>query len=125
MDGFPGDEDDDDNDPNSVFVPIIIGIDEDEPGRGDEVVVTGSGYKNGTTLTFWRDSNADGNKGAGEIELCNVNVGSSDSASCSFDVNKPPFLPGTHGNAVTPTAAPEAVSTTVTSSTPRTAGTTA
>ena len=78
-------------------MPIIIGIDEDEPGRGDEVVVTGSGYKNGTTLTFWRDSNADGNKGAGEIELCSVNVGSSDSASCSFDVGKPPFLPGTHG----------------------------
>ena len=99
VDGFPGDEDDDDNDPNSVFVPIIIGIDEDEPGRGDEVVVTGSGYKNGTTLTFWRDSNADGNKGAGEIELCSANIGSSDSASCSFDVGKPPFLPGKAGNA--------------------------
>ena len=62
-------------------------------------MVTGSGYKNGTTLTFWRDSNADGNKGAGEIELCSASVGSSDSASCSFDVGKPPFLPGEFGNA--------------------------
>ena len=101
---FPGKaypwEVDDTESTTSVEVPIIISIDEDEPGRGDEVVVTGSGYKNGTTLTFWRDSNADGDKDAGEIELCSVNVGSSDSASCSFDVGKPPFQPGTAGNVV-------------------------
>ena len=36
-------------------VPRIISLDEEDGGRGDPVIVTGKGYKNGTTVTFWRD----------------------------------------------------------------------
>ena len=84
----------------SVVVPIVIGIDADdnEAGRGDTVTLTGEGYKNGTTLTFWRDANGNGVKDGGEAELCDADVGSDDTASCSFDVNKPPFAPGTYGS---------------------------
>ena len=40
--------------------------------RGNEVTVIGRGYKNGTTLTFWRDANFDGRRDSGENELCRV-----------------------------------------------------
>ena len=46
--------------------------------RGDEVTVIGRGYKNGTTLTFWRDANFDGRRDSGENELCRVEVGGND-----------------------------------------------
>ena len=94
VDGTASDDDD------SVMVPIVIGIDADdnEAGRGDTVTLTGAGYKNGTTLTFWRDANGNGVKDGGEAELCDADVGSDDTASCSFDVNKPPFAPGTYGS---------------------------
>ena len=36
-------------------VPRIISLDEEDGGRGDEIIVTGKGYKDGTTVTFWRD----------------------------------------------------------------------
>ena len=49
---------------NSVTVPIVIDLDvgDNEAGRGDTVELTGAGFKNGTTLTFWRDDNANGRK---------------------------------------------------------------
>ena len=92
---------------NSVVVPIIIDVDDDEAGRGETVILTGSGYKSGTTLTFWRDANADGVKSGSEAELCSGEVNSDDIGSCEFVVNKPPFLPGTSGN--DPDASCEAV----------------
>ena len=33
----------------------MVGLDEEDGGRGDEITVTGKGYKNGTSVTFWRD----------------------------------------------------------------------
>ena len=85
---------------NSVVVPIVIDLDvsDNEAGRGETVTLTGSGYKNGTTLTFWRDANADGVKSGSEAELCSGEVNSDDVGSCEFVVNKPPFLPGMSGN---------------------------
>ena len=38
-----------------IFVPRVVGLDEEDGGRGDPVIVTGKGYKNGTSVTFWRD----------------------------------------------------------------------
>ena len=61
--------------------------------RGDEVTVIGRGYKNGTTLTFWRDANFDGRRDSGENELCRVEVGGNDIGTCSFLVSNPPFVP--------------------------------
>ena len=62
--------------------------------RGDEVTVIGRGYKNGTTLTFWRDANFDGRRDSGENELCRVEVGGNDIGTCSFLVSNPPFVAG-------------------------------
>ena len=62
--------------------------------RGNEVTVIGRGYKNGTTLTFWRDANFDGRRDSGENELCRVEVGGNDIGTCSFLVSNPPFVPG-------------------------------
>ena len=62
--------------------------------RGNEVTVIGRGYKNGTTLTFWRDANFDGRRDSGENELCRVEVGGNDIGTCSFPVRNPPFVAG-------------------------------
>ena len=62
--------------------------------RGNEVTVIGRGYKNGTTLTFWRDANFDGRRDSGENELCRVEVGGNDIGVCSFTVSNPPFVAG-------------------------------
>ena len=42
-------------DVEGIFVPREVGLDEEDGGRGDEITVTGKGYKNGTSVTFWRD----------------------------------------------------------------------
>ena len=39
----------------AVDVLREVGLDEEDGGRGDEITVTGKGFKNGTTVTFWRD----------------------------------------------------------------------
>ena len=64
------------------------------PDPGDEVTVIGRGYKNGTTLTFWRDANFDGVRDTGEEELCRTLVDGNDIGYCSFTVYKPPFVQG-------------------------------
>ena len=47
--------DNDFEDVAGLFVPRVVGLDEEDGGRGDKITVTGKGYKNGTTVTFWRD----------------------------------------------------------------------
>ena len=80
---------------SSVRVPIIIDIDasDNEASRGDTITLTGKGYKNGTTLTFWLDYNADGTINDGGTTLCTTDVGSTDTGSCDFQVANPPFAP--------------------------------
>ena len=62
--------------------------------RGDEIVAIGRGFKNDTTLTFWRDGNGNGRRDTGEIDLCRVEVEGNDIATCTFMVSSPPFRPG-------------------------------
>ena len=62
--------------------------------RGDEIVAIGRGFKNDTTLTFWRDDNGNGRRDTGEIDLCRVEVEGNDIATCTFKVSSPPFAPG-------------------------------
>ncbi len=62
--------------------------------RGVEVTAIGQGYKNGTTLTFWRDANFNGRRDSGELDLCRTEVGGNDIGVCSFTVRNPPFVPG-------------------------------
>ena len=62
--------------------------------RGTTVTATGKGFKNGTSLSFFLDTNLNGMLDPGEILLCQVaSVGSDDTGSCDFTVHNPPFSP--------------------------------
>lgn len=63
-------------------------------GRGTDIVAIGRGFKNDTTLTFWRDGNFNGARDGGESILCVTTVGRDDIGSCAFPVQSPPFVPG-------------------------------
>ncbi len=76
---------------HGLLVDWEIQLTHEEVGRGDEVTVIGRGYKNGTSLTFWRDANFDGVRDSGEAELCHTQVDGNDIGYCTFTVNKPPF----------------------------------
>jgi hypothetical protein len=52
------------------------------------------GVEGGTTSTFWRDANGDGQRDADERDLCNVVATSADVATCTFTIGNPPFAPG-------------------------------
>ena len=74
-----------------LLVDWEIQLSHEKVHRGEEVTVIGRGYKNGTTLTFWRDADFDGVRDTEEEQLCQTNVASNDIGYCTFTVNKPPF----------------------------------
>ena len=78
--------------PYGLLVDWEIQLSHEKVGRGEEVTVIGRGYKNGTTLTFWRDANFDGVRDTGEGQLCQANVEGNDIGYCTFIVHKPPFV---------------------------------
>ena len=77
---------------NGLLVDWEIQLTHERVQRGQEVTVIGRGYKNGTTLTFWRDANFDGIRDEDEQELCQVAVEGNDIGYCSFTVYRPPFV---------------------------------
>lgn len=85
---------DDDDYPYGLLVDWEIQLTHEEVGRGAEVTAIGRGYKNGTTLTFWRDANFDGVRDRDEDQLCQANVDGNDIGYCTFTVQKPPFVRG-------------------------------
>jgi len=78
-----------------MYTPAIIDFNSLGEGRGGEVTAVAKGFEGGTGVTFWLDVDADGTRDAAEIDLCTVEAESSDIATCSFDINNPPFEPGT------------------------------
>ncbi|MDE2779626.1 MAG: IPT/TIG domain-containing protein [Chloroflexota bacterium] len=84
-----GDEDAD----VGLLVDREIQLSHEEIGRGEEITVIGRGFKNGHTLTVWRDANVDGRRDSGESELCRIEVEGNDIGYCSFVVHLPPFSP--------------------------------
>ena len=80
--------------PCGLLVDWEIQLTHEMVGRGTEVTAIGRGYKNGTTLTFWRDANFDGVRDRGEDQLCQANVDGNDIGYCTFIVQKPPFVQG-------------------------------
>ena len=79
----------------ALTIKRTISLSEDEGGRGDEIMVTGKGFKNGTSVTFLRM------KGAGmtaadfaEGTLLCAGLASDGVASCSFTVTSPLFMHG-------------------------------
>ena len=73
----------------------VIKLSAQEGTRGAQVTATGKGFKNGTSLSFFRDTNTNGMRDLDEFVLCEVaRVGSDDTGSCNFTVTSPPFGPG-------------------------------
>ena len=95
----------DDDHAGGLLVDWEIQLSYEEVGRGEEVTIIGRGYKNGSTLTFWRDANFDGVRDTDEAQLCQTSVDGNDIGYCTFTVQKPPFV-GTFGECVT-VAVPE------------------
>ena len=79
---------------SGLLVDWAVELSREEAFRGDRVTVTGRGYREGTTLTFWRDENFDGRHDDGEATLCQDTVASNNTGECAFDLANPPFLPG-------------------------------
>ena len=76
---------------NGLLVDWEIQLSHEVAHRGEEVTAIGRGYKNGTTLTFWRDANFDGIRDPNEGTLCQVLVEDNDIGFCTFTVSKPLF----------------------------------
>ena len=76
-----------------LLVDREIELSIEEAARGESITVIARGYRNGHTLTVWRDANLDGRRGTEERELCSTIVGSDDIAYCDFTVTVPPFAP--------------------------------
>ena len=79
----------------AITIKRTISLSEDEGGRGDEIMVTGKGFKNGTSVTFLRMESA-GVKAAdfdAGTSLC-AGQASDGVASCSFTVTSPLFKHG-------------------------------
>jgi hypothetical protein len=64
------------------------------------LTVTGKGFKDGTTVTVWRDANANGVREIGEVDLATALVGSDDRFGAAITITNPPFQPGTTGNRI-------------------------
>ena len=76
------------------FTPAIIDFSSVGEGRGGSTTAVAKGFEGGTDVTFWRDTDADGVRDTGEIDLCNVRATSGDIATCDLTINNPPFVPG-------------------------------
>lgn len=77
-----------------LLVDREIQLSHEEISRGDSITVIARGYKNGHTLTVWRDANVNGIRETGESELCQVEVAGNDIGYCNFNVHSPPFEKG-------------------------------
>ena len=77
----------------ALTIRRLVEISVHEGRRGTQVTATGKGFKDGTSLWFFLDSNGDGERDA-EGNLCEVaTIGGDDTGSCNFTVNNPPFKP--------------------------------
>jgi len=75
----------------SAAIPRKIILSSDNGTRGKSVTVTGKGFQNGVTATVWRDTNGDGTRATGEIDLGSALVGSDDTFSATITISNPPF----------------------------------
>ena len=84
-------------DEDAVFGLLVdreIQLSHEEISRGQTITVIARGYKNGHTLTVWRDANVNGIRETGESDLCQVEVAGNDIGYCEFTVHSPPFMAG-------------------------------
>ena len=90
--------------PETVYtVPRLVELSSYADSRGEEITVIGKGFKNGTTVRFWRDADQDGEVDTNEVTLCSAVATGDDIAECGFALSSPPFMGGKDGNYVNAT----------------------
>ena len=75
-----------------LLVDREIQLSHEDISRGETITVIARGFKNGHTLTVWRDANVNGIRETGESDLCQVEVAGNDIGYCDFTVHSPPFV---------------------------------
>ena len=75
-----------------LLVNKEVQLSRQEASRGQSVTVTARGYREGRTLTVWRDANLDGQRDPRERVLCEVVVASNGTGRCDNTVSVPPFV---------------------------------
>ena len=80
---------------NVYRVPRLIELSSYGDARGEDITVVGKGFKNSTTVRFWRDGDGNGMINGGEVTLCSATASGDDIAECSFTLSNPPFVGGT------------------------------
>ena len=78
-------------------MPFLVELSSYKDGRGEEITAFAYGFKNGTTVRFWRDQDGDGAIDTNESELCDATASGDDIAECTFTLANPPFVGG-HGS---------------------------
>ena len=68
-----------------------IGLNKKSGTRGSTITAKGAGFKNSTTATVFLDENNDGEKQPAEVVLCDAAIDGTDTFTCDFVVNVPPF----------------------------------
>ena len=74
-----------------LLVDREVQLSRKEISRGQTLTATARGYRDGFTLTVWRDANINGQREGDEDVLCQTQVGGDDTGRCSFTVSVPPF----------------------------------
>ena len=72
-----------------------IGLNKKSGTRGSTITVNGAGFKNSTTATVFLDEDGDGEKQPAEVVLCDAAIDGTDTFTCDFVVNVPPFQSST------------------------------
>ena len=75
-------------------IPHSMSIDPEDGGLGKEVTAKGKGFKNGTSLTIFRDDNNDGMLDSDDDVLCTDPVIEGNIGVCTFTVTHPTFTAG-------------------------------
>ncbi|MCY4366197.1 MAG: hypothetical protein OXE17_08245 [Chloroflexi bacterium] len=75
-------------------VPHSISIDPEDGGLGTEVTVKGKGFKNDTSMTFFRDADNNGELTSVDAVLCTDPLVEGNIGTCTFEVTHPTFTAG-------------------------------
>ena len=78
----------------AVNIPHSISIDPEDGGLGEIVTVKGKGFKNGTSLTVFRDSDDNGRLTSADDVLCEDDSIEGNIGVCTFEVTHPTFTAG-------------------------------
>ena len=81
-----------------LFIQTRMQMSNNDGKRGKSFTLIASGVEGGESITFFRDPNGNGVRDTTDVDVCNVVADRDDTATCTFTVGNPPFVPGTFAN---------------------------